>query len=369
MSLGKPAQRVPSVNNGMRRVSDVNTRSRFRRGIAAAAVLGVCLALNACGSSSGSSNSASGHGAKKIGVLILVQADEAGARALAAINKQAAVQGWKTVVIDANYDPTKEIAGMDSLINQNVDGIIAFATDNELLRTKIKAAADKKIPVMVIAGGKVVPGLTWSLDFPDEEIGAKLATELFTQAKAEAAGGQAKVVEMVLPEAAPCRRREAGFDAAAKNFPDVNVTKYHIDGTNPAAAANNYFSQYLQANPNTSGILSCWDVPLTGGLTAAKKQGLNKLVAMGINGTSDSVQKLQNGDPNLKGLVAYALAEAGYDPVVQMKNLFDNKSTTIPASHYSKVRWDIYTPANVPKAPALERLEWLPKGWSGDYWK
>jgi ABC-type sugar transport system substrate-binding protein len=345
-----------------------------RRWAAVVAALAACVALAACGSDGGSGSggaagaSTSGSGSKTIGVLILVQADEQSQRVLKAIEKEAAGKDLKVSVIDAKYDPTKAQAGMDTFINQKVDGIITFATDNEQLAAKIKTASDAKIPVISITGGKVVDGLTWSLDFAEEKSAGELADKFFTAVKNS--GRDQTAVEMVLPEAVPCRRREAGFDAAAKKYPGVKVTKYHIDGNNAVAAANTYFQQYLQAHRNLGGVIACWDIPLTGALTAAQSANIDKgFVAMGINGSSDSVEKLQAKEPYLQADLGVALAKAGQDTVIQMAKVLAGEKTDIPASKYSTVTYGILTPDDAPPEGELEKPEWLPQGWAADYWK
>lgn len=334
-------------------------------------VVAACAALAACGSdsSSGSATKASGGKAngKKIGILVLVQADEQGERALKAVQKEAGALGYSTSVIDAQYDPTKSQAGMDTFINQHVDGIVTFATDNELLASKIKQASDAHIPVMAITGGKAVPGLTWSLDNPEEQYASELADQLFTAVENGSRGKTA--VEMILPDAVPCRRREKGFDEAAAKHPDIKITKYKIDGNNAVASANSYFQQYLQANKDLGGVVACWDIPVTGTLTAAKAANVGTFPVMAINGSSDLVARMQNDDPYLQADVGVALSKAGHDVMIQMDKAIKGEKTDIPASRYSTVTWSIFKKGNLPPKGGVELSQWLPEGWTQDYWK
>jgi ABC-type sugar transport system substrate-binding protein len=326
--------------------------------------------LAACGNGSSSKDDTSGganDNGKKIGILVLVQADEQGQRALKAVQKEATQKGYSTSVIDAQYDPTKSQAAMDTFINQGVDAIVTFATDNELLKAKIKSAGDADIPVVAITGGPAVPGIAWSIDNPEEDYAKQIADKLFTAVEK---GNRAKTaVEMILPDAVPCRRREAGFDQAAKEHPDIKVTKYKIDGNNAVASANSYFQQYLQANKDLGGVVSCWDIPTEGTLTAAKGANVGTFPVMAINGSSQLVERMQAKDPFMQADVGVALAEAGRNAVVQIDNILRHKSTDIPKSRYSTIKWGIFTPDSLPPSGGVELSDWLPSGWTQDYWK
>jgi ribose transport system substrate-binding protein len=334
------------------------------------------VALGACGGDGSSEASAGSPSApaaatsngRTIGILQLVQADEASARASTAVEKQAAALGYKTTLIDANFDPSKELAGMDTLINQKVAAIITVSADSELLKSKFLAAQAAKIPVVAINGGSAQPGIDATLDVPEQQGGVKLARAFFDAVKAQTGDKPAKVVEMVLPEASPCRRRGKGFDSVAPSYPNIKVVKYHIDGANAVAAANNYTAQYLQGNKDLAGILSCWDVPALGALTAVDAAKPAKFTIMGVNGTSNAVAALQSRKPYLAGTLAFALAEAG-SKAAKMADAIVTKGPSAIADKAQQIRTAIFTPANVPPAPGIELPQWLPDGWSQDYWK
>jgi len=340
------------------------TRSALRWAAVGAAGLFAVSTLSACSTDGG--GEASGDKGL-IGVVLIIQADEQGQRVLKAVEKRAGELGYGTTVVDAQYDPTKASAAIDTFINQDVAGIVTFATDNELLAPKLAAAGEADIPVVAITGGPVVPGILWSMDNPEEEYAEALATELFTAVQE---GDRAQtVVEMILPDAVPCRRREVGFDQAAAKFPDIKVEKYKIDGNNAVASANNHFQQYLGANPDIGGIVACWDIPMVGALTAAETVGVGPFPAAGINGSSQLVQEMQAGNPYIIGEVGVALAQAGIDAVDAIDKTLKGEDAGVPEGGYSTVTWGIFTPDNMPADGGVELDEWLPKGWDPDYWK
>jgi ribose transport system substrate-binding protein len=333
--------------------------SSVHLGLGAAVVCLVLGATAACGSDSKEGGSSSSS-PKKIGVVVLAQSDEAGQRILGGLNKQAKELGWKTTVVDAQLDPSKEVAAMATFVNQGVDGIVTVFTDNELLKTSIARAKAADIPVVAIAGGDPVDGVVSNLDAPEEKSSAAMTEEVFSQLGSVSAP---RIVKMVLPEAVPCKRREAGMDEVLKDHPDAKVVEYHINGANPAADAKDYTASQIQAHPETAAILSCWDIPLMGGLSGVGTD--SKIVGSGVNGSSQAVQAMQGGDKRVGAIVAFGWADAGYTGIERLKNTFDKKD--VPAS--SEVKFAVYTPSDHPDEPLLEFPDWLPKGWDADYWK
>lgn len=302
-----------------------------------------------------------------IGALILVESDEQGVRCLKAIEKEGAALGYKVINYDADYNPTLEVAGMKTFISDKVNGIISFATNDTLLAPEIKAAHAAGIPVISITGGPVVPGLTWSDDFAEAASAGALATMFF---KAIMKGKERTAVEMVLPSALPCLRREEAFEAAAKNFPQISLAKYPIAGTNSVEGADSYFTSYFAAHPTLGGVISCWDIPLAGTLTAATADHMPKtFIAMGINGSSNMVALMQDHAAYLDADLQVALARAGYETTLEMADVLQHKANNIPASKYSTVQWTILTASNLPPKGYIEPVSWLPAGWSPNYWK
>lgn len=336
---------------------------RGLRGLAIAGALilaagGLSACANGGGGGGGSDDS------KTIGVLMLVQSDEAGQRILGAMSKQLEnYPDYEFTIIDAAYDPSKELAGMDTFINKGVDGIITVFTDNDLLKNKISLAAQRDIPVVAIAGGPTVDGIVANIDTPEEDAGAALAEQTLEDM---ATAGKTELIKMVLPEAVPCKRRVAGMDTVLVEHPEITQIEYHIDGNNSVPAAKDFLASRLSSDTDLGGVLSCWDVPMMGALTAVRAAGVDgtTFTAAGINGTSDVVEAMQEGDPFVDAVVTFGWADAGYSAVETISKIFGGEEVTAE----SKVQWMVLTPSNVPESPLLEPAEWLPEGWDADYW-
>lgn len=359
--------------------------SRARVLLIAATAVMVSLVLAACGSdssssdtsdsgSSGDTSSSSGNTSTggTIGVMQLVQSDEAGRRLSDAVEMKAEELGYETTLIDANYDPSKELAGMDTLINQKVAAIVTVSADTELLKAKLRDAEAAGIPVIAVNGSPTVfPGTDLVINLPEEQSGKETAEAFFKDVEEKSGGEPVKVVEQVLPEALPCRLREKGFDSVAADYPNIEVVKYHIDGTNAVAAANTYTAEYLQGNSDLAGVLSCWDVPLEGALTAVEQASPDPsaFTMMGINGTSTMVAKLQEGNEYLTGDMGYALAAGGARAAEAADMAIKGDTSSFPKSKLENIELALFTDENVPEPPSIELPGWLPEGWSPDYWK
>lgn len=89
---------------------------------------------------------------KTIGVLNVASGSEATKRGEDAATQAADALGWKTVVIDAEGVPQKMTAGMTTLINQKVDGILDVAVPTAVIGKQLEEAKSAGIPVINVVG-------------------------------------------------------------------------------------------------------------------------------------------------------------------------------------------------------------------------
>ncbi len=68
--------------------------------------------------------------------------------------------GYKLLVLDSQNDPAKELANVEDVLNKNISLLMINPTDSDAVRSAIKAANRKNIPVVTLDrganGGKVV---------------------------------------------------------------------------------------------------------------------------------------------------------------------------------------------------------------------
>jgi ribose transport system substrate-binding protein len=336
----------------------------------AIAAAGLLAALSGCGAASGTATdspaaSSAADQPKVIGVMTLVESNEAVSRILAGVKRRAAEEGIEIKVIDANFDVQKQVSAVQSFVNQKVDGIINISGDNGVMAGGFLAAKKAHIPVVSILGGDAVPGVIVNRPLPEADLGAAAAKLFFKRVEAMGVSNPT-VIEQVLPDATPCRLREQGFDRVAPNYPDVKVIKYPIDATNAAAAAFTYSEQNLASNSDIVGVLSCWDVPALSAVKAAEKRGktADSFIVVGYNAESPAVEELRKPSTTFIATVGFALAAPGHDAVDDIIALAkgEQRPAAVP------VIGEPFTKDNLPPAGATELAEWLPKGWPANYW-
>lgn len=339
--------------------------------LAVAAFVGATTGRGATAAPSASSAAQSSNGTaataakKTVGIISFIEADESTHRMSAAIKKVAESKGWSVQLVDTNVDLTKAVAAFNRFITDKVSGIFTVTTDNSALKVSIKKAADAGIPVISVAGGQWVPGLTLDVGLPDLAATA-LASQYFFDTIRKRYGDQKVTVYFgAYPEGNPCRAREIGFDAAAKLYPNVAVKKYHVNVQNALSATKDFMATRLRTEgKSTVGFLGCWGVPAMGAALAAKQVGRTKdFIAVGISGNVAEVDLLRKHDPNFVATVMEGVAIAGYDAGQWMDKVF-KKTAQIPAS--GRIYAPVTLATNQGKPPYDVQL---PAGWNPNYWK
>ncbi|MCW2769750.1 MAG: rbsB [Aeromicrobium sp.] len=295
--------------------------------VTALAMAGCLSALAACGaSSSGSDGGSSAGGDKVIGVMTLLQSNPAISETLSGIKQKAKEEGYEVKVIDANFDTQKQVTAIQTLINQRVDVIMNISGDNSVMAGAFLKAEKAKIPVISLDGGATVPGIRVNYDLPEEDLGSDLANAFFDKLEAMSPGANATIIEQVLPEATPCRRREIGIEKVLKQHPEVKVVEYHISANNPTPDAFTYSSQYLASHPETVGVVSCWDDPALGAVKAAEKAGRtpDDFIVVGYNGQANALDELRKGEGKtvFAATAGFATVSTGVDAVDVATKLF-----------------------------------------------
>lgn len=214
--------------------------------------------------------------------------------------------GWKwagealgvkaTYVGPAEYDVNAQVAAFDQAIAKKPKGIVVFGVDPSLT-PEINKAWDAGIPVVTILG-----------DLPDSkriafvgsyqyDLGFVGGTKL-----AETLGGKGKVAILSIPGTQMFDDREAGFRAAFKAFPGIEVVQVG-DTKADTATAISVAKDIMTRNPDLAAFVGTDSTAGIGAATAvseANKTGQVMTVSMDRN--SDVLQAIQKG--TLTGTVA-----------------------------------------------------------------
>jgi ribose transport system substrate-binding protein len=153
-----------------------------------------------------------------------------------AIETQAKALGMKTVAVDANFDPNKQLSDVRTLADQGVDAIVVHPLNPDAIRPAVEDAASKGIKVIGYDGGDG----PYSTNFEEQGYqGAKDAA--LALSKKLSPGAKIAVIEGV-PQVPILAERNKGFADGAKEAgleivaKEVNL-KDSADGAQPLVEA------------------------------------------------------------------------------------------------------------------------------------
>jgi len=198
--------------------------------------------------------------------------------------------GVKTIYMGpAEYDLNAMVAAFDQAIAMKPKGIVVFAVE-PILGPEIDKAVDQGIPVVTTLGDLPDTKRLTYVGSPQYDLGYLGGKKL-----AEALGGQGKIAIISIPGTQMFDDREAGYRAAFKDYPGIEVVQVG-DTKADTVTAINTAKDILQRFPDLAGF-ACTDS--TGGIGSATaveeagKAGQVKIISMDRN--SDVLEKIEKG--------------------------------------------------------------------------
>ena len=127
--------------------------------------------------------------------------------------------GYELLVLDSQNDPAKELANVEDVLNKNISLLMINPTDSDAVRSAIKAANRKNMPVVTLDrganGGKVASHVA-----SDNVLGGVMAGDRIINKL----GGKGKVVELQgVPGTSAARDRGKGFHQSIKTAPGIEI--------------------------------------------------------------------------------------------------------------------------------------------------
>jgi ribose transport system substrate-binding protein len=284
-----------------------------------------------------------------IGFLQILGASGAAQRNETQFKRAAAALGWKVNVVDAQGDPAKMAAGIQSFVTQKVDAIVTIAVAPAAAQQALLAAKRAGIPAITIAGPNPDPQKVYAAQIHpnDSALGGILA-----QYMCDDLGRGAKVVAQFFPPLDALARRDAVANAVFKNCGISVVATHQVDFANAVQDATKSTLDMLRANPGATGVFADQDFEFRAAVNAVKQLGLTRKVRVyGFLAGAETLATLRAGAP------ARALADAEYNPCAwlaadQILQFLGPKKKPIDPNVMYNV-WNIgttlLTTANVPK--------------------
>jgi ribose transport system substrate-binding protein len=226
--------------------------------------------------------------------------------------------GVKTEYVGpAEYDMNAMVASFDQAIAKKPNGIVVVGFESSL-NPQIKKAQDAGIPVITVDADLPDSGRLTFVGTGNVNAGMMGGDKL-----AELIGKKGKVAIMTKPGQSNLEERVAGYQAALKKYPDIQIVQIVDTKSDPVVAAQ-AAATLLQKYPDLAGIACVEAAGGSGASTAvkeAKLQGKVKIIAMDRG--NDVIQAIEDGV--ISASVAQQTALMPYYAVQVLYNLANSK--------------------------------------------
>jgi ribose transport system substrate-binding protein len=216
---------------------------------------------------------------------------------------KAAELGYDILVLDSQNDPAKELAAVEDVLTKNISLLMINPTDSDAVRSAIRAANRKDVPVVTLDRG-ASSGQVVSHVASDNVQGGAMAGDLI----AETLGGTGNVVELEgVPGTSAARDRGEGFNAAIASAPGITVVARQaadFDRTKGLHVMENI----LQAQSDVSAVFAHNDEMALGAIKAIEAANRD-IIVVGFDGTGDAVTAV--GEGSMLATVAQQAAMIG----------------------------------------------------------
>lgn len=190
------------------------------------------------------------------------------------------------------YSPQSQIPFVQSMITQQVDGLIVVPTDPDALQPSVDEAIAAGIPVATVDTTVTDQSGLVSHITGDNVDGGHLAGVTL----AEQIGGSGQVFLMSgSPTATTNTLRQQGFEEALADYPDIELVGIEFANSQPATATSAVTATLIQY-PDLAGIFAIDGTSGTGTAAALRNAGVAGDVAfIGYDAYENQVADLQEG--------------------------------------------------------------------------
>ncbi len=206
----------------------------------------------------------------------------------------------RAVVLDAGGDVARQIAQVDSLIQQGVDAIIIWPTNGEAVIPAVRRAHNAGIPVVVTNSNIAEQGFDFIRSFsgPDNVTqGSRSAEIMCDKFKDMGIENEAKVVQISgQPGYTTAIERAAGFeDRLPEVCPNVELVETQPGDWN-RERSQQVMEAFLTKYDDIDGVYSGDDNMGVGALNAARSAGREGIVFVGATNFSVGYDAMAEGE-------------------------------------------------------------------------
>jgi ABC-type sugar transport system substrate-binding protein len=265
---------------------------------------------------------------------------------------KAAELGIELIKLDGQDNTATQVAGLETMIAQGVDGVVVSPREVEALAPAIQAVTDAGIPVVTV--DRAVTGATTLGHVGADNVrGGEIQGEYLLSILPE--GGE--VIELQgTVGASPAIDRSAGFNAAIADHPEIEVVFQQTAGFDRSQGLT-VTEQALQANPEIDAIVCGNDDMCFGAAEAASGVGI-EVPIIGFDALPEALQAIQEGT-----LVATVDQWPGRQTSGAMDKLIDFlREGTEPAEHTTLIEPALITADNLGEAERAAEAGITPTG-------
>jgi ribose transport system substrate-binding protein len=262
----------------------------LRKIIAGSAALLTALTLTAC-SDSAPSGDAGGSEEITIGLAVPNVVSPFFNQVRMTVEEQAAQQGIKVVVADANDNSEKQVSQVEDFVTQDVDAIIYVAAGATAATVPVRTAKAAGIPVVTVdRNPEGAPGDTF-IATDSVASSTELGEWVVQQSNGEGVVGVIQGQIGTTPEL----DRDSGFTAALSEAPGITEVARQASQTWSQAEGFAIATDMLQAHPEITIFIAHADSLALGAAQAARSAGRDDILIVGHDGDPAGLEAILNG--------------------------------------------------------------------------
>jgi erythritol transport system substrate-binding protein len=199
--------------------------------------------------------------------------------------------GYDTIVLSHGEDVNKQNELVNLVIGKGVKGIILDNADSNASVATVRAAADKKVPVVLINREIPKDGIAIAqLSHNNLQAGTEVA-----QRFVEAIGEKGEYVELTCNLADKnCVTRSQAFHQVLDQYPDLKMVARQ-DAKGALLPGKQAMDSILQEHSKIKGVI-CGNGPVAlGAIASLESAGRKDVVVMGIDGSNDERDSVNAG--------------------------------------------------------------------------
>ena len=255
---------------------------------------------------------------KTIGVISCAQGAEGCVREANGVTEAAEAIGWKVINIDGQGDPQKQLAGMNSLLDQGADAIVLASINAASIGDGMERATSMGVPVIaVVSPDPSKFGGLMSVGPDDTKAGEVLGAYVTTQG-----GGKLAVFDH--NENPAVGDRAKGLLSALDGYGGTEVVyNESLTISQIGPPSQQVMSAFLQSHPagTVDWFYGGFDAMLTPLVQSADRAGRAELKAISIDGNLENLAFIRKGTIEV-ATIGYPLEWAGWGAVDNLNRVF-----------------------------------------------